>query len=293
MAARAAAQQTITVGDIRVTYLPDGDTRLSPTDFLGNSSAETWQLHPEFLDENGQLLASIGGLLVETGDRRVLIDTGFGERHLDIEPFGPFDGGQLLASLESYGLRPEDVDTVAYTHLHLDHVGWTGRGAPDARVATFPNARYAVRRAEWDFWAGRDDANGMTLMDELPIRDRVELYDDDRSIAPGVTFLSTPGHTPGHNSVVISDGAERAIILGDVLHCPIQLSEADWYCVFDVDPDLARRTRESLLRELEGSATTVAAGHFSGLTFGRVLPGQGRPMWQSGWSGGPAAPSGG
>jgi hypothetical protein len=79
--------------------------------------------------------------------------------------------------------------------------------------------------------------------------------------------------------VVISSGTERAIILGDVVHCPVQLEEEEWACVFDVDPDLARSTRDNLLAELEGSDTVMAGGHFSDFTFGRVMRAEGRRMW--------------
>jgi hypothetical protein len=79
--------------------------------------------------------------------------------------------------------------------------------------------------------------------------------------------------------VVISSGTERAIILGDVVHCQVQLEEEEWACVFDVDPGLARSTRDNLLAELEGSDTVMAGGHFSDFTFGRVMRAEGRRMW--------------
>jgi hypothetical protein len=79
--------------------------------------------------------------------------------------------------------------------------------------------------------------------------------------------------------VVIASGTARAIVLGDVLHCPVQLEEEEWGCVFDVDPVLARATRERLLDELEGSGTVAAGGHFSDFTFGRCMRGEGRRVW--------------
>jgi len=109
--------------------------------------------------------------------------------------------------------------------------------------------------------------------------DRLELFDSDQSVAPGVSLLSTPGHTPGHNSVVISSGTERAIVLGDVVHCPVQLDEEEWGCVFAVDSALARTTRDNLLAELENSGTFVAAGHFSDFIFGRIMQAQGQRHW--------------
>ena len=275
----AAPRQSIMVGDIRLTYLPDGETRLNPTAFFPASTEEGWRLHPEWLDGDGLLLASLGGLLIETGDRRVLVDTGFGPRHADFPGFGPFDGGKLLQSIADHDLEPGQIDTVVFTHLHLDHVNASVRREGDGWALALPNARFLVRDSEWNFWVGKNDPAGMYTESEDAIRDRVELLDADANVAPGVSLVSTPGHTPGHTSVIISSGTARAIVLGDVMHCPVQLDEEEWGCVFDVDPELARRTRDTLLAELEGSGTIAAGGHFSDFTFGRCMRGEGKRVW--------------
>lgn len=275
----AAELETVAVGDIRITYLPDGETRLVPTAFFPASTEEGWKLHPEWLDEKGQFLASIGGFLIETGDRKVLVDTGFGPRHTEFPGFGPFDGGRLLESLAQTGVEPVQVDTVVYTHLHLDHVNASVRREGDSWTLAFPNAHCLVRESEWRHWSGKNDPAGIYQETEEAVRDRVDLFDSDRTVAPGVSVLSTPGHTPGHNSVVVSSGTERAIILGDVVHCPVQLEEEEWACVFDVDGALARSTRDRLLAELEGSETVVGGGHFSDFAFGRIMRGEGKRQW--------------
>jgi len=275
----AAPVQSLRIGEIRVTYLPDGETRLAPTAFFPASTEEGWKLHPEWLDEEGRLLCSLGGSLIESGDRKVLVDTGFGPRHVEFPGFGPFDGGRLLESLAQAVVEPEQIDTVVYTHLHLDHVNASVRRDDDTWRLAFPKARFLIRSHEWSHWSGKNDPAGLYEETEEAIRDRVELYDSDRTVAPGVDLSSTPGHTPGHNSVVISSGPERAIILGDVVHCPVQLDEEEWGCVFDVDPALARSTRDNLLAELEGSSTIAAGGHFTDFSFGRVMRGEGRRLW--------------
>jgi len=271
--------QSLTIGDISLTYLPDGETRLAPTAFFPASTEAGWKFHPEWLDEEGRLLASIGGFLIRSGDRTLLVDGGFGPRHVEFPGFGPFDGGRLLDSLAETGVRPEEIDAVVYTHLHLDHCNASVRRDGDHWGLAFPNARFLIREAEWNQWAGKNDPAGIYEETEAAIRDRVDLYDSDRTVAPGVSIMSTPGHTPGHNSIVLSSGAERAIVMGDVIHCPVQLEEEEWGCVFDVDPALARATRDSLLAELEGSDTLMAAGHFSDFSFGRVMQGEGRRLF--------------
>ena len=74
--------------------------------------------------------------------------------------------------------------------------------------------------------------------------------------------MSAPGHTPGSTILVMSSGTARGLLLGDVVHCPVELLDDEWGGVGDVDPELAKRTRLALTRELEGTDTPVAAAHF-------------------------------
>ena len=107
-----------------------------------------------------------------------------------------------------------------------------------------------------------------------------DVFDTDgTTIAPGITARHAPGHTLGHQILVVSSGDERVLLLGDSVTCPVQLEEEDWACAFDVDPALARATRDRLVAELEGSPTLVTGGHFSDFTFGRVMRGEGKRLW--------------
>ena len=109
---------------------------------------------------------------------------------------------------------------------------------------------------------------------------RWQARNDGDEIIPGVQAIAMPGHTPGHAAVLVSSGTERAFILGDGISCPAQFSEVEWSGLGDVDPKLARASQQALMRELEGEGTLVGAAHFPGLTFGRVLTGEGRQYWQ-------------
>jgi glyoxylase-like metal-dependent hydrolase (beta-lactamase superfamily II) len=91
--------------------------------------------------------------------------------------------------------------------------------------------------------------------------------------------MAAPGHTPGSTIIVISSGTERALLLGDVVHCPIELVDDEWAGMGDVDPALALRTRRALTRELEGSDVPATAAHFTGMKFGRLLTGEGTRRW--------------
>lgn len=272
--------QTIEVGDVSITYLPDGKGHFVPSGMFPASTPEAWADHERWLDGDGRYVVTIGAFLVRTGGRNVIVDLGLGaDVDIEIPDFATAQSGKLLDSLASAGLRPGDVDTVVYTHLHSDHAGWTS--GPDAAL-TFPNAEHVIgSSAEFEFWRAHADAPfappAETVLD--PLENRLTTASDGHSVAPGVTLRATPGHTPGHQTVIVSSGTERAVIMGDILHCPVQLVEPEWSVLFDIDAAMARATREKLLDELEGTDTAVACGHFPEAAFGRIIRGEGKRYW--------------
>ncbi|WP_369138333.1 MBL fold metallo-hydrolase [Modestobacter versicolor] len=260
------------VGDIDVHPIADGTFRASPSYFGDHVTAHG---HEDFFSRHGHAWLPIGCFLVRTGSHVVLVDTGMGPAMRDDGP-RMLVGGQLMAGLRAIGVRPADVDAVVLTHLHTDHCGWLFdlAGQP-----VFPRA---------DIWFGAADWPKFVLDPQSTMFDhtrhglqsadggRLHLVEADTTVVPGVDLTMTPGHTPGHLSVVVSSGVSRALLLGDAIICPVQLDEPDWQSIGDVDPDLARRVRERLFRELEGEHTWGAGAHFPELQFGRVLAGEAR-----------------
>jgi glyoxylase-like metal-dependent hydrolase (beta-lactamase superfamily II) len=112
-----------------------------------------------------------------------------------------------------------------------------------------------------------------------PVAERMETWDRAGPILPGVDAMVAPGHTPGSTIMVISSGTARGLLLGDVVHCPVELEEDEWGGLGDVDPELAQRTKTALIRELEGTDIPAAAAHFPGLEFGRLLSASGKRHW--------------
>jgi glyoxylase-like metal-dependent hydrolase (beta-lactamase superfamily II) len=225
-----------------------------------------WGPYRHFLNAEGNLPLDFGAFLVRGRGRMVLIDAGAGPDHSSLP------AGHLLESLASLGVRPDEISDVIFTHLHADHIGW----ASTSGVVVFPNATYRCHGDDWEYFIGRDQKVSAKL---LPIADRFEMWDGAAALFPGLDLLPAPGHTPGSTVIVLSAGERRALLLGDVIHCPAELLEEEWSVLGDVDPKLATRTRDSLARELEGSDTLVAAAHFPGLSFGRLLAADGRRSW--------------
>jgi glyoxylase-like metal-dependent hydrolase (beta-lactamase superfamily II) len=203
------------------------------------------------------------------GDEPLLIDAGAGPGY----PRPDFlTGGRLLDELAAAGVRPEQVAHLALSHLHPDHVGWV---ATKQGGITFPNAQVYVARGDWDHFLEEGHSGPAPRIREalrdLAERGRVTILDRERQLVPGLTAPPAPGHTPGHMVYAVHDGQERAFLLGDSIYCPQQLTEADWGAASEVDPVLARRTRDWLWRELEASGAAAVGQHFPGLQAGRVL----------------------
>ncbi|CAM3573508.1 MBL fold metallo-hydrolase [Kibdelosporangium persicum] len=267
------------IGDIDIHPLSDGTFRASPEYFGEHVRAEG---HEDLFSRDGMAWLPIGCFLVRTKDRTILVDTGIGPAMYDATPRMLLLGGQLLLGLRAVGVAPADITDVVCTHLHSDHCGWLfDREA----VPVFPNATIWFGAHDWSHFVA-DPARAMAVhirqgfLDSAERGTRLRLVGQDTTIAPGVTLIMTPGHTPGHLSVIVASQGSRALLLGDAITCPVQLDEPSWHAMSDVDPKLAQQVRERLFRELEDGVTLGAGAHFPELQFGRVLAGQGRRWFQ-------------
>lgn len=220
-------------------------------------------------------------LFVDTGEHKVLIDTGAGQ----IAP----TTGQLLPNLRAVGIAPEAIDTVILSHVHPDHAG--GILDKEGKLA-FPNAQFVLWRKEWDFWRNDPDLSGFKvpqlvqhLIDcankGLPaIKDRVRLIDREEEIVPGIKALFTPGHTPGHMALIISSNGETLLYLADTALHPIHLEHPDWVSAVDLHPEDTVASRLKAIDRAVADRALVLAHHFPYPGLGRIVK-QGRGgKWQ-------------
>ena len=263
--------QATPVGRLLVQPFLDGVAILTPAMFTIGESPADWTNHAHGIDPDGKIRVPVGAFLVHTGGKLVLLDAGIGE--VD-DPM--FEGHALLDNLREAGIDPHEIDIVVVSHLHTDHFGWLERNGE----ITFKNATVFIGKADWRHFV-EDAKGGAARAARLRvIESQVELIEGDgQTIASGVTTRATPGHTPGHTSTVISSGDERLIVLGDVMHCPAQLTETEWQFLYDVDKGLASRTREAMRREAEDPNTRLLPSHFPGMSSSRLLAGQGERRW--------------
>jgi glyoxylase-like metal-dependent hydrolase (beta-lactamase superfamily II) len=254
------------IGDVEVLPVHDGTAYFPAREAFAGTTEEQWAPHRELLTDDGLLPLELGGFLVRHRGVVAVVDAGVGSIK------GPYAGGAFLDSLAAYGVTPDDVTDVLFTHLHFDHVGWATRKGE----VVFPNATYRCDRRDWAHFVGPDPGATKKLS---PVESRLETWDGSRPILPGIDVLAAPGHTPGSAVVVLSSGTARALLLGDVAHCPVQLVDDEWAIMGDVDPALARRTRTALAQEIEGTGVPVAGVHFPGMRFGRLVSGEGARRW--------------
>ena len=263
------------IGDIDIHPITDGTFRASPGYFGDHARPEG---HEDLFIRDGFAWLPIGCFLVRAGERTILVDAGMGPALRDDGQRRLLIGGQLPLGLRAVGVVPADVTDVVCTHLHADHCGWLFD--IDA-VPVFARATIWFGTHDWDHFVTDPDVwmfdhirRGFRLGAERG--DHLRPVATDTTIAPGVTLTMTPGHTPGHLSVIVSSQGRRALLLGDAIVCPVQLDEPTWQSIGDIDPTLARQVRERLFRELEDDNTVGAGAHFPELQFGRVLAGRGR-----------------
>jgi glyoxylase-like metal-dependent hydrolase (beta-lactamase superfamily II) len=276
-----SAVRSLHFGDTVATYVVDGVMALRTADFFPAVPADYWSAHRELLDDDGRVVMSAGGLLIERGGRALLIDAGLGPS-VGRTRYGPVNCGAMLDVLRSLARRADDVDTVAFTHLHGDHVGWAFTADPDGQYTkTFPNARYLVAASEWAPRATGPASPPQEIIDRLTMSGPT-LIDDGEPIFPGVRALVTPGHSPGHTTyVVTSTSGTRLVAFGDAFHVPAQLAHHDWGSAPDTDSAAVLTARRRLLDELTQPDTFGFAVHFGDQAFGRVMTDEaGAPHWE-------------
>ena len=283
------------VGDISITKIEETEG-WTPLEFIlqvfpAATRAEiariAW-LRPTYLDDD-KVNTLVNSFLVETSTHKIVVDTGVGNGKKRIAPLMDDLDTDFLETFEKVWPRGE-VDGVLPTHLHVDHVGWNTVYADGRWQPTFLNAHYYFVREEYEHW--RDFAQdpdalraysefGYSLVDAIavfddslkPIEDAglISWVEPDQDVVPGISLISTAGHTPGHVSVLIQDAGDSAVITGDLLHTQMQIARPDWSAQMDTDPGAAARTRRGFVERFADSPTLILGTHFGAPAGGHIV----------------------
>jgi glyoxylase-like metal-dependent hydrolase (beta-lactamase superfamily II) len=236
-------------------------------------------LVPRFQDAATSLLTiTIQSFLIRRSGLTILVDSCSGnDKETRARPEFRRAQWPWLARLREAGVRPEDIDIVLCSHLHVDHVGWNTRLDNGRWVPTFPNARYLISRREWDHWqaAGAKalERTGDYITDSvLPVfaAGQAELVGDTHAVAADISVESAPGHTPGQMMVRLGSAREQAILCADLMHHPLQVRYPEWSTRFCTDPGEARTTRIAFFNEHAGTGRLIFPAHFPTPTGGTI-----------------------
>ena len=251
------------VGDIEVTAIHDGFGQRPLEGFIRNAELADVKkaMADAFLPETA-LPITFTALVLRTGGRTVLIDTGNGDS-------GAPTTGSYMANFKAAGFDPAAVDTVLISHFHGDHIN--GLRLKDG-TAVFPKAEVMVPEAEWAFWT--DDGRMSAAPDALkpafqgvrrvfgPMMKDVKRYEAGKELVPGVTAVAAYGHTPGHTAFRIASGDKVLTMVVDITNHPaLFVRNPQWAAVFDMDAEMARQTRVKMLDMLAADRSQVAFYH--------------------------------
>ena len=236
-------------------------------------------LQPHFATPDGKMIISFQCFVLRSKGRSVMIDTCIGtDRQREFDVFTNMQT-TFLDDLRVAGFPQESITDVLCTHLHFDHVGWNTRKVDGKWVPTFPQARYLFGREEFAHWKHLRDTDGYHHMEHLkdaidPVVEAglVEFIDPDFKLTDEVSLIPTPGHTPGHVSVLIQSRGESAVITGDLMHNPIQIAVPGVEARFDMNKAAAAQTRSTFVERFNNSGTLVIGSHFADPSAGHIMP---------------------
>jgi glyoxylase-like metal-dependent hydrolase (beta-lactamase superfamily II) len=263
------------VGSYECTSIADGARSFPmPDNWVRNvPKAEALAAAEAAYMPKGMVTVPFNPQVINTGSKIVLIDTGNG-------PIPNAPVGKLILNMVAAGIDPKSVDIVIISHLHPDHAN--GIRTADGGLA-FPNAEIKVPAPDWAFWMSDENmakAQSNEMMKNYfantrkvfaGLADKVTKYEWDKEVAPGITSIATPGHTPGHTSFAVASGNARVLLQSDVTNIPeFFLRHPDWHVAYDVDPDLAATTRHKFYDMAAAEKATVVGFHFAFPSIGHV-----------------------
>jgi len=261
-------------GGYTLFVIEDGYYWRETEGYYEGATDHDWRFHPR--DPQGRVRSNFGCFLVTDGDRTIMIDAGIG----DIAQEG-MTAGLMPSAVDALGIPRDAVETVAYTHMHYDHIGGSQRGGK----ILFPKARHVFHEKEWAHWKTVEGDFGdaaRTIMAPLFDADVVDFVDGDTEILPGVTVVESFGHTPGHLTVSIVSNGTRTLIGGDLSNHPFQVEHPHWSLPVDNDPVMAGNTRDRVFEEIRDTGVNFVAGHYPMPGVGRIVTDDGVRVYQPG-----------
>ena len=240
-----------TLGNFELEILSDGTYYLDGGAFFGVVPKVLWERRVQ-ADEKNRITTGLNSLLIRTGDKNVLIETGIGNKLNEKQQKIHGNHPQLLDSLHQAGLAPEDIDIVINSHLHFDHCGWNTIRQGAEILPTFPKAKYYAQAGEYEASQLQRDRDRVSYLDEnygpLIRSGQMTLLLGDSEIAPGIRTRLYPGHTAAMQAVIIESHGQTACFTGDLVPTTAHL-DPTWVMAFDLYPLETIENRKRLYAE--------------------------------------------
>jgi glyoxylase-like metal-dependent hydrolase (beta-lactamase superfamily II) len=241
---------TRALGDISITMVNGGDFRLDGGAMHGVVPKTIWNKLVS-CDDRNRCSYTTNCLLIEAGGKRILVDTGNGDKFSpklkDI--YGIDHDRSIAVALAELGVEPESIDIVVFTHLHFDHAGGATRAVGDGFEPVFPRARHIAQRTELDAARAAHERNRASYIEEnyepLAAAGLLDTVDGAAEIAPGISVVPTPGHSHGHQSVLVDGGDAKALFCGDVIPTSVHV-RLPFIMAYDLDVEATLRSKKHI-----------------------------------------------
>ena len=274
------------LGELELLVVSDGVLRQDAGAVFGLTPRVMWEPYVPDLDEQNRLPMGLNCLLVRSGSKAVLIETGVGSKRTRPPGAAGTEGcGALLENLAREGVQPQDVDVVVNTHLHFDHAGGNTVIDDGQPVPAFPRARYFVQQGEWEAASRPNERTRATYLAENfePLEDarQVELVRGEAEVVKGVRMVPAPGHTADHCIVELESGGRLAVYVSELAQQPVMLERMAWISAFDVLPLVSLETKKRLIERAIDKRALLICVHAPYPGLGRLRLEDSKRKWEA------------
>ena len=273
------------IGEIELLVVSDGVLRQDAGAVFGLVPRIMWERYVPQLDDKYRLPLGLNMLLIRSGGKTILVDTGCGAKDSKMPgAVSTAESGKLVENLAAEGVQPGDIDIVANTHLHFDHAGGNTATGGDRVVPTFPNARYLIQEGEWQAATHPNERTRGTYLEEnlAPIEDakQLDLVRGEVEIASGVRMVPAPGHTEDHCVVEIESGGDYALYVGEMAQQPVMLERLAWVSAFDILPMVSIETKRRFTEKAIEKRALLISVHADYPGLGRLTTANSKRRWE-------------
>lgn len=268
-------QQFIKFGSYKITYINDGGVLVKAKELYPESTTSFWEENKDLVDKEGNIFLYFGGFLIETKDKKIIMDLGLGPEKIYLKGIGNASGGPFLQNLEKAGVKPEEITDVFFSHLHQDNVGWATYKKNEKYELTFPNANYWCNQYEWQYFEKDLKKEETEINKDLekriyePLKNIIKFAEERKEIAPGLFPIVSSGHSPGLTNLKLE--ADRKILwfISDIFHTLAEFRDITLFTDLDYSK-FAKETRIIILPEFCRNHAFIASPRFGKYAFGKL-----------------------